>query len=153
MASFTITESKKGVLQAKIQVNGKDAETGKRKTFVKRIYNTDGLTEAKFRKQAEKLSIAFEEEIAAAYQQATTDVRSRILTFSELMAEWKAHIKANLSINYLERAEAKAVKEKSATKSVTLITKGIFAFALNNLSAFPAYCSSQSSTFSLLIPL
>ena len=105
MASFTITESKKGVLQAKIQVNGKDAETGKRKTFVKRIYNTDGLTEAKFRKQAEKLSIAFEEEIAAAYQQATTDVRSRILTFSELMAEWKAHIKANLSINYLERAE------------------------------------------------
>lgn len=105
MASFTITESKKGVLQAKIQVNGKDAETGKRKTFVKRIYNTDGLTEAKFRKLAEKLSIAFEEEIAAAYQQATTDVRSRILTFSELMIEWKAHIQANLSINYLGRAE------------------------------------------------
>ncbi len=67
MASFTITESKKGVLQAKIQVNGKDTATGKRKTFVKRIYNTNGLTEAKFRKQAEKLSIAFEEEIATAY--------------------------------------------------------------------------------------
>ena len=45
MAYFKITPNKKGELQAKIQVSGKDLSTGKNKLFVKRVYNTDGLTE------------------------------------------------------------------------------------------------------------
>lgn len=51
MAYFKITPNKKGELQAKIQVSGKDLSTGKNKLFVKRVYNNDGLTEAKSRKQ------------------------------------------------------------------------------------------------------
>ena len=61
MAYFKITQNKKGEFQAKIQVSGKDVFTEKSKVFTKRIYNTDGLTEAKFRKQVEKTAIAFEE--------------------------------------------------------------------------------------------
>lgn len=104
MAYFQITENKKGVLQAKIQVSGKDAATGKQKLFVKRIYNTEKLTAAKFRKQVEKISLAFEEEIASAYEEKTVMTRSRILTFSELMHEWRASIKDNLSVSYYERS-------------------------------------------------
>ena len=106
MAYFQITENKKGVLQAKIQVSGKDAATGKQKLFVKRIYNTEKLTAAKFRKQVEKISLAFEEEIASAYEEKTVMTRSRVLTFSELMHEWQTSIKANLSVNYYERSRA-----------------------------------------------
>ncbi len=55
MAYFKITSNKKGELQAKIQVSGKNVATGDNKIFVKRVYNTDGLTEAKFKKQVEKM--------------------------------------------------------------------------------------------------
>ena len=96
MAYFKITQSKKGELQAKIQVCGKDLSTGKSKVFTKRVYNTDELTEAKFRKQVEKTAIAFEEEVSRAYQDGKTQLRSKVLTFSELMQEWKANIKAGL---------------------------------------------------------
>lgn len=105
MAYFKITQNKKGELQAKIQVSGKDVFTEKSKVFTKRIYNTDGLTEAKFRKQVEKAAIAFEEEVSRAYQDGKTQLRSKVLTFSELMKEWKGNVKANLSLNYYERAE------------------------------------------------
>lgn len=105
MAYFKITQNKKGELQAKIQVSGKDLSTGKSKVFTKRVYNTDELTEAKFRKQVEKAAISFEEEVAKAYKEGETKLRSRILTFTELMKEWMDNVKANLSLNYYERAE------------------------------------------------
>ena len=84
MAYFKITQNKKGELQAKIQVSGKDLSTGKSKVFTKRVYNTDELTEAKFRKQVEKTAIAFEEEVSRAYQDGKTQLRSKVLTFAEL---------------------------------------------------------------------
>ncbi|MCX4363875.1 MAG: hypothetical protein OSJ74_10940 [Clostridia bacterium] len=59
MAYFKITPNKKGELQAKIQVSGKDLSTGKNKLFVKRVYNNDGLTEAKFINHVDKVSIYF----------------------------------------------------------------------------------------------
>ena len=93
MAYFKITQNKKGELQAKIQVSGKDLSTGKSKVFTKRVYNTDELTEAKFRKQVEKTAIAFEEEVSRAYQDGKTQLRSKVLTFSELMREWKENVK------------------------------------------------------------
>ena len=63
MAYFKISQNKKGQLQAKIQVSGKDLSTGKSKVFTKRVYNTDKLTEAKFRRQVDKIAFAFEEEL------------------------------------------------------------------------------------------
>lgn len=105
MAYYKITQNKKGELQAKIQVSGKDLSTGKSKVFTKRIYNTDELTEAKFRKQVERTALAFEEEVAQAYKDGNEQLHSKVLTFPELMREWKATVKANLSLNYYERAE------------------------------------------------
>lgn len=54
MASIKITRNKKGELQAKIQAVGKDVSTGERKLFTRRVYNTDNLTEAKFKKLVDK---------------------------------------------------------------------------------------------------
>ena len=105
MAYFKLEKNKKGELRAKIQVSGKDSATGKNKIFTKRVVNTGNLSEAKFRKQVEKTAIAFEEEVATAYREGETKLRSRILTFAELMKEWMDNVKANLSLNYYERAE------------------------------------------------
>lgn len=109
MAYIKIEQNRKGLLQAKIQVSGKDAKTGETKTFSKRVYNSDNLSEAKFRKQVEKQSIEFEDAVAKAYRQEDV-LRSRVLTFMELMTEWQASIKANLSVNYYVRAKQVAEK-------------------------------------------
>ncbi|MCD7729050.1 MAG: site-specific integrase [Clostridia bacterium] len=100
MAYFKITANKKGELQAKIQVSGKDFETGNPKLYTKRIYNTDNLTEAKFRKYAERQALAYEEEIDRAYEEHTNAVRNKIPTFAELAKEWCANVHANYSMNY-----------------------------------------------------
>ena len=105
MAYFKISQNKKGQLQAKIQVSGKDLSTGKSKVFTKRVYNTDKLTEAKLRRQVDKIAIAFEEEVLQAYEEGKTSLRSKVLTFADLMKEWKASIRAGLSISYYERVE------------------------------------------------
>jgi len=104
MAYFKITPNKKGELVAKIQVLTKDFETGKNKLVVKRIYNEENLTEAKFRKQVEKFSLSFEEEVNAAYEQRTKQIRSNVLTFSELAVEFIQNIDLHLSQCYYERA-------------------------------------------------
>ena len=67
MAYFKIETDRKGKLKARIQISGKDYETGKAKIFTKKVYNNDNLTEAKFRKYVDKIAIAFEEEVARAY--------------------------------------------------------------------------------------
>lgn len=105
MAYFKLEKNKKGELRAKIQVSGKDTATGKNKIFTKRVVNTGNLSEAKFRKQVEKAAIAFEEEVLLAYREGKTQLRSKVLTFSELMREWKATVKDNLSLCYYERIE------------------------------------------------
>ena len=109
MAYFKIEEDKKGRLKARIQVSGKDAQTGKTKVFVKRVYNDDGLTPAKFKKYVEKISIEFSEEVAQAFEEGqsikSSNVRNKVLTVRELSNEWLEHIKNNLSINYYLRAK------------------------------------------------
>lgn len=136
MAYFKITPNKKGELQAKIQVSGKDLSTGKNKLFVKRVYNTDELTEAKFRKQVEKLAIEFEEEVAKAYKEETTVLRSKVLTFSELMAEWKATIKANLSINYYMHAQRVETLFTAFLKEQRLDDKPISVITVRDVQMF-----------------
>lgn len=136
MAYFKITPNKKGELQAKIQVSGKDLSTGKNKLFVKRVYNTDGLTESKFRKQVEKLSIEFEEDVLKAYKEETTVLRSSVLTFSQLMKEWKATIKANLSINYYMHAERVEKLFNAFLKEHHLDDKPISAITVRDVQMF-----------------
>lgn len=128
MAYFKITQNTKG-LQAKIQVSSKDIKTGKNKLFTKRVYNDDGLSDAKFRKYVEKCSIEFEEEVARAYREGTAAVTARVLTFTELMKEWKQHITAELSVNYYNIAvdvekkfTAYLIENKLADKPITAIT-------------------------------
>ena len=104
MAYFKIETDKKGKLKARIQVSGKDVETGKAKIFTKKVYNDENLTEAKFRKQVEKISLAFEDEVERAYADRKTQICNKILTFSELAEEWVQTIKNNLSHNYFLRA-------------------------------------------------
>ena len=81
MAHINITKSKKGMLQAKIQAYGKDPVTCKPKLFTRRIYNEDGLTEAKFKKYVEKVAIEFEETVKTEFQEGVTAARNRVLTF------------------------------------------------------------------------
>ena len=110
MANYKITQNRKGELQAKIQVSGKDNITGNYKVYTKRVYNKDNLTEAKFRKQVDKAAIAFEEEITRALEAQTLEIHTHVLTFAELMAEWQESIKANFSKNYYERSFSVANK-------------------------------------------
>ena len=125
MAYYKITTNKKGELVAKMQVYGKDLSTGERKLYVKRVYNENGLTEAKFKKFLDKEAIAFEEEVARAYREHDVSVKARVLTFHELMAEWKETIKTNLSISYYERACEVEKKFNEYLKEVRLYDKPI----------------------------
>ena len=103
MAHINITRSKKGLLQAKIQAYGKDPVTCKPKLFTRRIYNEDGLTEAKFKKYVEKVAIEFEETVKTEFQEGVTAARNRVLTFSELMKEWQKTVLNTQSISYYRR--------------------------------------------------
>ena len=103
MAHINITRSKKGMLQAKIQAYGKDPVTCKPKLFTRRIYNEDGLTEAKFKKYVEKVAIEFEETVKTEFQEGVTAARNRVLTFSELMKEWQKTVLNTQSISYYRR--------------------------------------------------
>jgi len=120
MAYYKIEKDKKGILQAKIQISCKDYNTGKTKRFSKRIYNKDGLSEAKFKKYIERQSIDFEDEMFEVYEKQA-EYRTRILTFAELTQEWKASVKVNLSHNYYLRIEDVEKKFNQYLK-----TKGLF---------------------------
>lgn len=150
MAYFKITQNKKGLQQAKIQVSGKDIKTGKNKLYTKRVYNDDGLSDAKFRKYVEKCSIEFEEDVARAYREGTAAVTARVLTFTELMKEWKAHVLADLSVNYYNRAvdtenkfTAYLIEHKLADKPITAITIRDVQVFLNGL-IIGTYSSSKA---------
>jgi len=104
MASINISTNSKGQLVAKIQVSCKDIRTGQNKIKATRVYNEDNLTEAKFKKLVNKTATEFEEKVLQAYKDELENT-ARILSFPELMKEWKTTIKRNLSHNYLLRAE------------------------------------------------
>ena len=94
MAHYDIKRNKKGELQARIQVSGKDVTTGKSKIFPKTVYNEQNLTESKFRKYVERAAIEFEDEVKTAYLEQTTALSNKVLTFAELMKEWKKNIRS-----------------------------------------------------------
>lgn len=103
MAHIDIGKTKKGVLQAKIQVYGKDPVTQKAKLFTQRVNNEDGLTEAKFKKYIEKIAIEYEEKVKADLKNGSIEFRNRVLTFSELINEWKQSVLTTQSIGYYRR--------------------------------------------------
>jgi integrase len=72
--------------------------------FSKRVHNEDNLSEAKFKRLIERAAREFEDEIRDAYERECSEIRTRIPTFPELMAEWKENIKSTLSYSYYEKA-------------------------------------------------
>ena len=92
MANYRIEKNRKGLV-AKIQVFTKDAKTRKNKFVSKRIYNEKNLTEAKFEKYVEKVSIQFEEEVQEAYRNQCDDYRNKVLTFAQLGKEFVDNVK------------------------------------------------------------
>lgn len=104
MPYFKITTDKKGNLKARIQVSGKDVETGKSKIFVRMIYNRQELSLAKFKKQVEREALDFSDEVARAYERGQNAKRYKVLSFHDLANEWVDNVKKNLSINYHRRA-------------------------------------------------
>ena len=103
MAYSKITTNKKGVLQAKIQAYGLDPITGKSKLYVKTIHNKDGLSEAKFKKYIAKAEIEFEESVKEQGKTSIAAQNNGVLTFSELIKEWREHVLKHHSKNYYHK--------------------------------------------------
>lgn len=148
MASYKLEKNRKGQLQAKIQAYGKDLTTGERKLYVKRVYNTDGLTEAKFKKFLDKECIAFEEELARAYEEHDVSVKAKELTFNELLQEWKNNIRANLSLSYYTRVIEVEKKFNAFLKERNLFDKPISAITVRDVQLFLNSFDTQTYTAS-----
>lgn len=136
MAHYDIKRNKKGELQARIQVSGKDVTTGKSKIFPKTVYNEQKLTESKFRKYVERAAIEFEDEVKTAYLEQTTALSNKVLTFAELMKEWKANVLANQSISYYLAAQTVEKKFNTYLKERHLDNKPISAITVRDVQMF-----------------
>lgn len=146
MAYSKITTNKKGVLQAKIQAYGLDPATGKSKLYVKTIHNVDGLSEAKFKKYVVKAEIEFEESIkltgkTSSLEGAATD---GVLTFTQLVKEWKATVLKTLSKGYYSHI---CNTEKLFTQFLgeyNLIDKPISQISVRHIQLFlNSFCSGE----------
>ena len=147
MAYYKIEEDKKGRLKARIQVSGKDIATGKSKIFVKRVYNDDGLTPAKFKKQVERLAEEFSDELERAYMMGQTVENvnpNKVLTVSELAEEWMEHIKNDLSISYYLRAKQAIGKFNTYLQVRGLSNKPISAITVRDVELFLKQFSGKS---------
>ena len=159
MAFSKITKNRHGVLQAKIQAYGKDLSTGESKLYVKRIYNENNLTEAKFKRLVEKEALAFEDSLLTAYQEQKTEIRTKVLTFNELLQEWKANIRANLSLGYYHRVEEVEGKFNDFLKERGLYDEPISAITVRDVQLFlnsfanKTYIVGGKSTAELKQPL
>lgn len=136
MAHYDIKRNKKGELQARIQVSGKDVTTGKSKIFPKTVYNEQNLTESKFRKYVERAAIEFEDEVKTAYLEQTTALSNKVLAFAELMKEWKTNLLANQSISYYLAAQTVEKKFNTYLKERHLDNKPISAITVRDVQMF-----------------
>lgn len=136
MAHYDIKRNRKGELQARIQVSGKDVTTGKSKIFPKTVYNEQNLTESKFRKYVERAAIEFEDEVKTAYLEQTTALSNKVLTFAELMKEWKANVLANQSISYYIAAQTVEKRFNAYLKERHLDKKPISAITVRDVQMF-----------------
>ena len=135
MAYFKIEEDRKGNLKARIQVSGKDAQ-GKPKLYLKRVYNEDNLTPAKFKKYVDRIATEFEASIFEQIKEEQAIIHDRILTFSELAEEWLVTIKANLSINYFHRARHTTELFQEYLQEINLDKKPISEIKVRDVQLF-----------------
>lgn len=146
MAYSKITTNKKGVLQAKIQAYGLDPATGKSKLYVKTIHNVDGLSEAKFKKYVVKAEIEFEESIkltgkTSSLEGAATD---GVLTFTQLVKEWKEMVLRTLSRNYYIRICDTENRFSLFLAEQHLLDKPISAITVRHIQLFlNSFCSGE----------
>ena len=146
MAYSKITTNKHGVLQAKIQAYGLDPMTGKSKLYVKTIHNTDGLSESKFKKFVTKVEIEFEENIKLTGRTSPLDntISDGVLTFTQLVKEWKTSVLQNLSKTYYSKI---CETEKLFTKFLiehNLADKPISKITVRHVQLFlNSFCSGE----------
>ena len=136
MAHISYRTNKKGEMFAKIQVSGKDPRTGEHKLYLKTIKNESGLTEAKFKKLANKEAIAFEENIINQIKDEVITVRTKVLTFPQLAEEWLNTINANLSRNYFERSSEYVSKFNKYLESVGLYNVPVSEIRVRDVQIF-----------------
>ncbi|MBR2467186.1 MAG: site-specific integrase [Clostridia bacterium] len=136
MAYFKIEKNKRGELVAKIQASGKNPKTGENSVFSKRVYNTDNLSEAKFRRLVERTAREFEDEIRDAYEKGNVQVRTRVPTFPELMSEWKDGVKKTLSYSYYLRADDTEKKFNAFLKEQRLYKSPVSEIKVRDIQLF-----------------
>ena len=125
MAHIKYSKTKKGVLVARIQVSGKDPETGAFKIYPKNIQNDEGLSEAKFKKRINIIAAEYEQEVADAYNNKMAFIHTGVLTFIQLAEEWIATIDTNLSQGYYLRAVYVTNRFNEYLKTINLDKKPI----------------------------
>ena len=144
MAYYKITTDKNGTLKAKIQIYHKDI-SGKNVLCTKTVYNTDGLSETKFKRLVEKQSVDFQIELdkklkedldKARQQKLEQEEANRILTFPELMDEWAETVRANLSINYYAHAKETAERFYPFLKEHGLYNKPLSEIRVRDIQLF-----------------
>ena len=136
MAYFKIEKNKRGELVAKIQASGKDPKTGESSVYSKRVYNEDGLSDAKFRRFVERAAREFEDEIRDAYESGCSQVRTRVPTFPELIAEWKESVKNTLSYSYYLRADDAEKKFNAYLKEQRLYKSPVSEIKVRDIQTF-----------------
>ena len=136
MAYIKYSKTKKGILVARIQVSGKNPETGDFKIYPKNIQNDEGLTEAKFKKKITILAAEFEEEIANQYRNQVEHIHTGVLSFSQLAQEWIQSISAHQSHNYYLRATEVCKRFDDYLKTVGLDKRPISDIKVRDVQLF-----------------
>ena len=142
MAYFKITKGAKNKLKAKIQVSGKDF-SGNRKVFYKTVYNVENLTEAKFKKYVNQEALKFENEMVNNIKSSDRDVKVQVLTFTELVNEWKENVKQNLSHNYYLRIGDIADRFGEYLKEHGLYNRPISDITVRDVQLFLNECAEE----------
>lgn len=114
--------------------------------YVKTVHNTDNLSEAKFKKYVAKAEIEFEESIKLTGKTSEIEKTSTdgVLTFTQLVKEWKTSVLQNLSRNYYGRI---CVTEKLFTSFLVehhLADKPISEITVRHVQLFlNSFCSGE----------
>lgn len=153
MAYYKITTDKKGNLKAKIQVYGNDFDTDGKKLYTKTIYNTDGLTESKFKKKVERLSIEFEAEIVDTYRSGVSSKMNGVLTFAQLSNEWITSVENNLSESYYLRAVEVKGKFEAFLKEQKLFNRPVTDISVRDVQLFLNSFMTKTPEFTGMVQL
>lgn len=153
MAYYKITTDKKGNLKAKIQVYGKDLDSGGKRLYTKTVYNTDGLTESKFKKCVDRMSVEFEASIEDSYRSGAASVMNGVLTFSQLSNEWIIALENNLSESYYLRAVEVKEKFEAYLKEQKLYNRPISDIKVRDVQMFLNSFMTKKPEFTGMVQL